>query len=147
MYQGLMGFVLVFFAASALAEDVYHWRDDGGQWHFGSEQSAPAYAKRFESTIPISVVETIVVMPSQVVMPSHREPASDVVTLPRKSRKKSTKRKSAPKSHESVAVEDRERHRDFCDRWREQLRRSRLGLHDHEGQSAYERECILKVHW
>lgn len=140
MCQGLMKVVLLFVVGSAWAGEVYRWQDVDGKWHFGDPQGAPGYAEPFVAVVPLSVIETKKIAPHDSVDAVVDESNKGSKTKVRKNRKRK-------EQYQAVDVNDRERHKVHCDKWRERLYRSRLGLRDHEGQSAYERECILKVHW
>lgn len=139
MYQGWMRVVLFFIASSAWAGQVYRWQDMNGKWHFDDSQNAPVYAEPFVAVSPLSVIET-----NKAAVFEHA-----VVTDKRKKLPKARVSKSRKKAENlpSISVDDRERYRVYCDKWRERLYKSRLGLRDHENQAAYERECILKVRW
>lgn len=142
MYQGLIRVVLLFIASSVWADEVYRWQDVSGKWHFGGLQSAPAYAEPFVAMTPLSVIKTDVVKADKPVIYER------VAVIDKRSNKlRINVTKSRRKTEKIPDIDDREHHRVYCDKWRERLYRSRLGLRDHENQSAYERECILKVHW
>jgi hypothetical protein len=169
MYQGMIGFVLFFVAALATADEIYRWQDESGADHFSNQQSAPVNAQLFKAGVPISVVEMVEVKASKSfpveLSPTKRRHSRSSRTRPspvesesgslysesqgqlKGHKKRPVKKQRQLQEHTMVPVSDIEHHRIFCDNWRERLRRSRLGLRDHEGQSAYERECILKVHW
>jgi hypothetical protein len=142
MYQGLIRVVLLFVASSAWADEVYRWQDAGGKWHFGGLQSAPAYAEPFVARAPLSVIK------AEVIRADKPEPYERVAVPDKHSNRLKIKVSKSRRRTENIPdIDDREHHRVYCDKWRERLYRSRLGLRDHENQSAYERECILKVHW
>lgn len=137
MCQGLMLVFLVFTMGSSWAEEVYRWQDGSGTWHFTGQQSAPVNAKPFVAAVPVSVVEM------------HVSTAYEHVeeTGGRKKPKKLKVSKVGKSAWKNKYLNDREYHLDYCEKWRERLYRTRLGQRDHEDQAAYERECILKVHW
>ncbi|MDI1300276.1 MAG: DUF4124 domain-containing protein [bacterium] len=142
MYQGLIRVVLLLVASSVWADEVYRWQDASGKWHFGGLQSAPAYAEPFVAMAPLSVIKTEVIKVDKPAIYEH-------IAVPDKPRNglKIKVSRSRGRTEKIPDIDDREHHRVYCDKWRERLYRSRLGLLDHENQSAYERECILKVHW
>lgn len=139
MCQGLIKVVLLLVAGFTWAGDVYRWQDINGKWHFDGRQSAPAYAEPFVAAAPLSVIQAIKPAPYKYVA---------VVDEAKKQKKsKASKSRKKLESAQSVSIDDREYHRVYCDKWRERLYRSQLGLRDHEGQAAYEHECILNVRW
>lgn len=140
MYQGLIKVILLFIAGFAAADEVYRWQDEGGRWHFGGRQSAPEHAEPFFAAAPFSVVETSSRVQYRQALEEFDETKTQTKTKTRKSRK-------GTGGDRGVDVNDRERHKTYCDKWRDRMYKSRLGLRDHENQAAYERECILKVHW
>ncbi len=142
MYQGLIRVVLLFVASSVWADEVYRWQDASGKWHFGGLQGAPAYAEPFVAMAPLSVIKIEVIEADK---PATYERVA--VSDKRNNRFKTKVSKSIRRTVKIPDIDDHEHHRVYCDKWRERLYRSRLGLRDHENQSAYERECILKVHW
>jgi hypothetical protein len=128
MSQAKMLLLASLFSAPAVAEEIYRWQDAAGRWHFESAQSAPPKAVVAAPVTPISVVKT-----KKVVLPPSPEP------------RRTSDGQRATKGADMPS--ELERKREHCERWRERLYRSRLGLRDHEGQLAYERECILKMRW
>lgn len=145
MRHGWTGLALALCLSSAGAAEVYRWQDERGQWHFSDPQAAGSRAQPLSSGPPISIV------------PMHKPPAPGRVVdlapeepLAGKGRKaaKGTRRSAKTREQGDLStVEDRQVHARYCERQREKLRKSKLGLRDHEAQDAYDRECILKVHW
>lgn len=136
MCQGLM-LVFLLMMSSSWAGEVYRWQDGAGVWHFGGPQSAPVSAKPFVAVMPISVIES-----------SKPTAYGYVQKMDESERLIKVKVSKAEKRAEKIPhISERAKHQDYCEKWRERLYRSRLGLRDHENQAAYERECILKVHW
>lgn len=120
-------------SATAGAEQIYRWQDEAGRWHFAGEQSAPQSASPVTDEAAISVVKM-----KRLAEP----PAAGGGDATNKKRASAERAKKVPD-----IVRERERRRVRCERWGERLRHSRLGLRDHEGQDAYDRECIQKVRW
>lgn len=153
----LLGGVLCGILLPARAGEVYRWQDGRGQWHFGDPGVAAPGATVQRPVAPMSIIE-----PGHRPAPVYTGEASAPDGSPKRSarmygvnppeEKISRKRKRTKKADSRVAeaapaTDDRERHQRYCERWREKLRTSRLGLRDHEAQDAYDRECILNVHW
>ncbi len=144
----------------AVAGEVYRWQDSRGQWHFGDPGAAAPGSVVQRPVLPMSIIEP---------GPGSTAPAYTDEALPSRSGKRpakmyslkplreqtASKKKRGRKADKGLAepapvmagVDGREAHQRYCDRWREKLRKSRLGLRDHEAQDAYDRECILNVHW
>jgi len=139
VYQGWMRVALFFIAGSAWAGQVYRWQDMSGKWHFDDSRNAPVYAEPFVAVNPLSVIETR--------RPVAFEHAVSADKRKKPSKTRDHKAKERAEGAPSINIDDVEHHRAYCDKWRERLYKSRMGLRDHENQAAYERECILKVHW
>ena len=169
MNQGLIRAALVLVAIqSAWGADVYRWQDAAGQWHYGDAVAAAQNAKVIQITPPVLVPFA---MPTSTLsagmMPTGANPQSayksgknkekrreSAVSKPPSTRKSGKAKSQSPTNvqHSSFRgapppVEDRDAHREYCDRWRDRLHKSRLRLRDHEAQYAYDRECISKEHW
>lgn len=142
MSKGIAGLLLLGLCCGHLsAAEVLRWQDSQGQWHFGGPEAAAENA------------EPVVMAPPSRGLDMKLDMKLDdaVVTSPARR----GKRKAVERRLEEPAAEDRKTSRkrqpqtqkEFCEQWRERLRKSRLGLRDHEAQDAYGRECILSVHW
>lgn len=127
-----IGILLGLLAGFASGGEVYRWQDSSGQWHFGSGAVVPDGAERAEATNAVSIVKVAPVKSPYGAKSGERNPRLEART----------------NMDEVVKVAEAARKaKEKCERWRERLRRSRLGLRDHEAQAAYERECVLNVRW
>lgn len=141
------------------AGEVYRWQDSRGQWHFGDPGAAAPGATVQRPVVPMSIIEPgrrPVSVPAyagdEAESSGSGKRSSRVYTRVLPDEKTPRKKKRARKADGDVAgpapgIDNRESHQRYCERWREKLRKSRLGLRDHEAQDAYDRECILNVHW
>ena len=141
MHQGVMGLLLATLVVPAAADEAYRWQDARGAWHFSGREGAPAQAEGFRLAEPV-VVDMPVPDAGSRLAPAGDKPA-------RKGRKKSRKQPldmdDPARRLEDVPVTDRDKHRLLCEKWHDSMLRKRH--FDHDEQDAYDRECILKVHW
>jgi hypothetical protein len=134
--------LLVAMISTAGAEEAYRWRDGQGHWHFGGASAAPGSAEAFDPGQP-----EVVVMPHVAagVAPVAKEARRKKAAPARTRRARATGAKGPESALQALPPGDRKQHEQLCDKWREQLLAKRH--FDHRQEDAYDRECILKVHW
>lgn len=141
MHQGMMVWLLAAMISTAAADEAWRWQDGNGTWHFSSRDSAPTQAQGFELPRAGMVGTAPVASPSSVPGPvgARKSPGKH------RARHRQGGEDDPGKLLQQIPVGDREQHRQLCEKWHDKLQRERH--FDHEAQDAYDRECILKVHW
>lgn len=144
MHQGMMALLLAVLMAPVWAAEAYRWRDEHGVWQFSSPEGAPPKAEGFTLADPV-VVDMPRPKPSAA-------PATAAAGKEQASRKTGKKRRRRLVDADDPAgllldapATDSAQRRQLCEKWRNTMLRKRH--FDHEEQDAYDRECVLKVHW